>query len=97
MCEQRDAAEAWCARHWDSLEAARGVACRRHLLVLARRKREALPRLLRLEVEMLQELRLALDEYIRKQDYRFRHEPLGEERDAPRRALAWAAGAEGLG
>jgi len=46
---------------------------------------------------MLQELRLALDEYIRKQDYRFRHEPLGEERDAPRRALAWAAGAEGLG
>jgi hypothetical protein len=33
-----------------------------------------------------------LDEYIRKHDYRFRAEPWGEERDAPRRAVERAVG-----
>lgn len=38
-----------------------------------------------------------LDEVIRKEDYRFRHEPRSEdERSAPIRAVAWAAGSEGL-
>lgn len=38
-------------------------------------------------------LRWQLGEYIRKQDYRFRHEPLGAEADAPWRAIAQVAGA----
>jgi hypothetical protein len=38
-----------------------------------------------------------LDEVVRKEDYRFRHEPRTDaERTAPGRAVAWAAGAEGL-
>jgi saccharopine dehydrogenase-like NADP-dependent oxidoreductase len=38
-----------------------------------------------------------LDEVIRKEDYRFRHEPRSEaERTAPARAISWAAGADGL-
>jgi hypothetical protein len=38
-----------------------------------------------------------LEEVIRKEDYRFRDEPRTEdERTAPARAIAWAAGAEGL-
>ncbi len=38
-----------------------------------------------------------LNEVIRKEDYRFRREPRPEgERSAPRRAVEWAAGVEGL-
>ncbi len=38
-----------------------------------------------------------LDEIIRKEDYRFRHEPRSDdERVAPATAIAWAAGVEGL-
>ncbi|MBX6771349.1 MAG: hypothetical protein IRY83_06465 [Chloroflexi bacterium] len=37
-------------------------------------------------------LRQELAEYIRKQDYRFRHEPAGPEQTAPLRALALVAG-----
>ena len=37
-----------------------------------------------------------LGEYIRKEDYRFRHEPRGSERDSPRWATALVAGAPGL-
>lgn len=33
-----------------------------------------------------------LDEFIRKHDYRFRHEEMGRERDAPRRAIAATVG-----
>ena len=40
-------------------------------------------------------LRAELDEYIRKQDYRFRHEPMGAETDAPWRAVAAMAGERG--
>lgn len=43
------------------------------------------------------ELTAVLDEVIRKEDYRYRHEPRSPaERVAPRQAVAWAAGAEGL-
>lgn len=45
------------------------------------------------EVEALRALGCELSEYIRKQDYRFRHEPLGAEVDAPWRAIAQVAGA----
>jgi hypothetical protein len=38
-----------------------------------------------------------LDEVIRKEDYRFRHEPRTEaERSATSRAIMWAAGLDGL-
>ena len=38
-----------------------------------------------------------LDEVIRKEDYRFRHEARSEaERTAPARAIAWSIGTEGL-
>jgi len=33
-----------------------------------------------------------LDEYIRKHDYRFRHEGFGGEEDSPRRAISRAVG-----
>ena len=45
----------------------------------------------------VEELVGELDEVIRKEDYRFRHEARTEgERTAPSRAIAWAAGADGL-
>jgi hypothetical protein len=37
-----------------------------------------------------------LDEFIRKNDYRFRHEGFGPEGDSWRRAVAWLVGAEGV-
>jgi hypothetical protein len=45
----------------------------------------------------IDELLRDLDEVIRKGDYRFRDEPRTDgEHTAPNRAIAWAAGAEGL-
>ncbi len=44
------------------------------------------------QIRALEALRWQLGEYIRKQDYRFRHEPLGAEADAPWRAVAQVAG-----
>lgn len=38
----------------------------------------------------------SLSEFIRKRDYRFTHEPPGEEADSPERAVALVAGARGL-
>jgi hypothetical protein len=47
--------------------------------------------------QKIDELLQDLDEVIRKEDYRFRDEPrTNGERTAPSRAIAWAAGAEGL-
>jgi hypothetical protein len=37
-----------------------------------------------------------LNETIRKHDYRFRHEPAGEEKGSPERAVAYVAGANGV-
>jgi hypothetical protein len=44
------------------------------------------------QTQVYQRLVGQLDEFIRKQDYRFAGEPLGEERDSPLRAAAAAAG-----
>jgi len=52
--------------------------------------------LLSSQIEILRKLRAELSEYIRKQDYRFRHEPLAGEADSPWRAIAQVAGAKGL-
>jgi hypothetical protein len=43
----------------------------------------------------LERLEADLAEYIRKQDYRFQHEPIGPERDAPRSAIARISGERG--
>jgi hypothetical protein len=46
---------------------------------------------------MLGKLLADLDEVVRKEDYRFRHEPRTEaERVAAARAVGWVAGSEGL-
>lgn len=52
--------------------------------------------LARLEAERIAVVVGELDEYIRKQDYRFREEPWGQEVTAPRRAVELIVGVEGL-
>lgn len=79
------------------LEAMRGVPlCRPHLaLALSLAPDEAVQwRLIRSALGRWQALHAELGEYIRKQDYRFRHEPYGAEVDAPWRAIAEMAGEE---
>jgi hypothetical protein len=67
--------------------------CRRHALAALR----AGAPLREPTVGMLRALIADLDEVIRKEDYRFRQEPRSDaERSAPARAIAWAAGLEGL-
>jgi uncharacterized protein DUF6062 len=48
-------------------------------------------------LEMHQQLREQLREIIRKHDYRYNHEEVGDERDAPHRAVRQVAGQFGLG
>ncbi len=55
-----------------------------------------LDRLLAIEVELLLSLDGELGEFLRKQDYRFRHEPIGPEGDSWIRALAMVAGQPGI-
>ncbi len=78
--------------------AAGAQLCLPHLrvaLTLAGSSEQALP-LVAAQSAALQSLHGELSEYIRKQDYRFRHEPLGPEADSPWRAVAHVAGARGL-
>jgi hypothetical protein len=56
----------------------------------------ALDRLLSIQVELMQSLDSELGEFLRKQDYRFRHEPMGSEGDSWIRALAMVAGQPGI-
>jgi hypothetical protein len=71
--------------------------CRRHTAAAARLGGPAAEIILRHTRETMQALVEELDEVIRKEDYRFRHEPRTEaERSAPGRAVSWAAGSEGL-
>jgi hypothetical protein len=95
-CRAQGAAEVRVARA--SIEAGAGQGlCLPHLALALRlacdfRRRHAL---LVAQSAALVGLIADLDEYIRKQNYRVREDP-GPEADAPRRALAYAAGAEGL-
>jgi uncharacterized protein DUF6062 len=80
----------------DSVSVSGGL-CRRHVVMLIRSGGAAAETMVartRANVEaMLQDL----DEVIRKEDYRFRHERRSEnERTVPARAIAWAAGVDGL-
>jgi hypothetical protein len=71
--------------------------CRRHTLAAARSGREGSELLVRRTRELVTQMLTDLDEVIRKEDYRFRHEPRSDsERSAPARAIAWAAGMDGL-
>ena len=71
--------------------------CRRHALMAVRAGGSAGMVVADRTVEVIQQLIADLDEVIRKEDYRFRHEPrTPDERSAPARAISWAAGMDGL-
>jgi Family of unknown function (DUF6062) len=82
------------ARH--ALEASDGL-CRRHTLAAIRSGGEGATHVAQRARDIVDALIDDLDEVIRKEDYRFRHEPRTDaERSANSRAINWAAGAEGL-
>jgi len=71
--------------------------CRRHTQSAVRTGGEVAEPVARRARQAINDLVEQLDEVIRKEDYRFRHEPRTDaERTAPARAIAWAAGSEGL-
>jgi DNA-binding transcriptional MerR regulator len=67
----------------------------RRALALARDP-AAFERLLAITQEKMAELAGELDEFIRKNDYRFSQEGFGAEGDSWRRAIAWMVGARGV-
>jgi hypothetical protein len=71
--------------------------CYVHTRAAARRGGPAAALILEHTRRSTQELIANLSEVVRKEDYRFRHEPrTPAETTAPHRAIAWAVGAEGL-
>ena len=72
---------------WEIIQASSGL-CARHVekIAIAARPRDA-ARLLEIECARMDGLFSELEEFVRKNDYRFRTEPWGAERDAWRRAL----------
>lgn len=71
--------------------------CVRHMRAAQRLGGAGAERLVQQTRSAIERLLAELAEVIRKEDYRFRHEPRTEaERTAPSRAIARAAGAEGL-
>jgi len=76
-----------CAEVWASVEADERL-CMDHVMgVLSAAKPEARKRFQELEESRLSQLQAEMEEFIRKNDYRFRGEAWGEERDAWQRAL----------
>jgi hypothetical protein len=83
---------------WDAalLDSSDGL-CRRHTLMAVRSGGDAGATVARRARESVESLLVELDEVIRKEDYRFRHEPRTPgERTAAARAVSWAAGLDGL-
>jgi hypothetical protein len=77
-------------------DASDGV-CLTHTLAAARRGDRAADIVVRHTRVHADRLVATLDEVIRKEDYRFRHEPRSEaERTAGSDVIAWTTGAEGL-
>lgn len=73
---------------WEFLARKEVALCTRHVEFTAERaKPNDARRLLKHQAERIACLKAELQEYIRKNDYRFRHEDWGEERDAWLRAL----------
>ncbi|MER3544182.1 MAG: hypothetical protein C4311_06135 [Chloroflexota bacterium] len=56
----------------------------------------AFNRLMELEITCLERLDADLNEFIRKQDYRFAHEPMGQEGNAWRRAIGQMSAQKGI-
>ena len=72
---------------WEILQAS-GYLCVRHIEnVAAKSQKEIAYRLIAFESERLKLLQNELEEFIRKNDYRFQHETMGAENDSWRRAL----------
>ena len=79
-----------------ALDRSQGL-CRRHTLTAVRVGGPGAERIVDKTRRAVHDLLHELDEVIRKEDYRFRHEPRTDgERTAPVRAVAWATGADGL-
>jgi hypothetical protein len=79
-----------------AFESADGL-CRVHVLAALRVGGPGAEAIVAYTRQRVEALVRELDEVIRKEDYRFRHEPRTEaERSAPQRAIAWAAGIDGL-
>lgn len=72
---------------WHALETGRELCAPHTEQVAEAASPEVAKRLLALETQRLARLQAHLEEIIRKNDYRFRHEPWGEEKDAWLRAL----------
>jgi Family of unknown function (DUF6062) len=71
--------------------------CRRHTLAAARRGGPSADVVVEHARASMAELLHHLDEVVRKEDYRFRHETrTDDERVAAARAVAWVAGSDGL-
>jgi hypothetical protein len=80
----------------DALEGSEGP-CRRHALAAMRRGGAAAERVAARVRRAIEDLTRDLDEVIRKEDYRFRHELRTDaERSAPARAVTLVSGAAGL-
>ena len=72
---------------WQTVHASRGL-CRRHVeCIAAAAPPSDAAKLLAMESAKIDDLFAELEEFVRKNDYRFRGEPWGSERDAWRRAL----------
>ncbi len=72
---------------WETLQSS-GFLCIRHVEnVAAKSQKEIAARLIISESERLKLLQNELEEFIRKNDYRFQHETMGTENDSWRRAL----------
>lgn len=79
-----------------TLDESEGI-CRRHVWAAVRLGGPGAECILQHTRRSVEVLVRELEEVIRKEDYRFRDEPRTEgERSAPARAVAWAAGVEGL-
>ena len=72
---------------WEALQAGYGLCVRHVEMVTSAASPRLAARFLKAEAERLGSLQKELEEAIRKNDYRFRQEPWGEERHAWRRAL----------
>ena len=76
-----------------------GALCLSHFLLslLNGTDAPALRALVAVQSQANRDIIASLSKFIRKRDYRFTHEPPGEEADSPERAVALVAGARGLG
>lgn len=86
------------AKLYEAYAQGEGLCLNHLLLALARAgNQETLSRLAQPQIERYTVMLHHLDEFIRKRDHRFRHEPMGPEGDVWLRAMNTVAGGAGLG